>query len=109
LADELLNVLRGFDSTLNLKYNKFYIGLEKEGQPYNFVVFRPKKNQLNFELKLPQSKELDAKIEEAGLDALEYNKRYGSYTLRLTKEVIASKAGVLKELSRVAFDRRASA
>jgi hypothetical protein len=108
LADEMLEVLRGFDPTLNLKYNKFYIGLEKGGQPYNFVVFRPKKNQLNLELKLPQSKELDEKIDEAGLDALEYNKRWGVYRLRLTKEDIASKAEVLKELSRTAFERRVS-
>jgi predicted transport protein len=106
LADQMLEVLRGFDPTLNLKYNKFYIGLEKGGQPYNFVTFRPKKNQLNFELKLPQSDELDAKIDGAGLETLEYNKRWGIYRLRLTKEDIASKAEILKELARIAFDRR---
>ena len=32
LADQMLEILRGFDSTLNLKFNKFYIGLEKNGQ-----------------------------------------------------------------------------
>jgi hypothetical protein len=106
LADEMLEVLRSFDPTLNLKYNKFYIGLEKGGQPYNFVLFRPKKNHINLELKLPQLKELDEKIEQAELDALEYSKRWGVYRLRLTKHDIASKAGVLKELARTAFERR---
>jgi len=62
----MLQVLRGFDPSLNLKYNKFYIGLEKGGQPYNFVTFRPKKNHLNLELKLPQTAELDAMIDNAG-------------------------------------------
>ena len=38
LADQMLNVLRELDPSLNLKYNKFYIGLEKDGQD-NFVTF----------------------------------------------------------------------
>ena len=42
LADQLLDLLRKFDPTLTLKYNKFYIGLAKNGQPYNFVSFKPK-------------------------------------------------------------------
>ncbi len=49
------------------------------------VRSKPMKNQLNFEPKLPLSEDIDAKIEEAGLDALEYNKRWGLYKLRLTK------------------------
>ena len=86
LADQLLTVVKEIDPSLEFKYNKFYIGLSKDGQPYNFVTFRPKKNQLNFELKLPQSGELDAKIEQAGIETLEYNKRWSLYRLRLTKE-----------------------
>lgn len=108
LADDLLGVLSTFDPSLKLKFNKFYIGLDKDGQPYNFVTFRPKKNQLTLELKLPQSAELDAKIDAAGLDTLEYNKRWGIYRLRLTKDDVASKADVIKELARIAFERRAS-
>ena len=81
LADDLLGVINTFDSSLKLKYNKFYIGLEKDGQPYNFVTFRPKKNQLTLELKLPQTAETDSKIDGAGLDTLEYNKRWGVYRL----------------------------
>ena len=109
LADQMLELLRSFDPTLNLKYNKFYIGLEKDGQPYNFVMFRPKKNQLNFEFKLPQTDELDAKIDEADLNTLEYNKRWGLYRLRLTKDDIKSKSDVLRDLSQLAYERRASA
>ena len=88
----MLEILRGFDPTLNLKFNKFYIGLEKNGQAYNFVTFRPKKNLLNFEIKLPQTDDLDIKIDDAGLDTLEYNKRWGLYRLRLTKDDIESKS-----------------
>jgi hypothetical protein len=39
----LLSIAKTHDPALELKYNKFYIGLAKDGQPYNFIVFRPKK------------------------------------------------------------------
>ena len=106
LADKMLEMLKAFDPTLNLKYNKFYIGLEKNGLAYNFVQFRPKKKQLDLELHLPESEELDARIEEAGLDTLEYDKRFGRYRLRLKKEDTDSKTDVLKELSQLAYERR---
>jgi hypothetical protein len=44
------------------------------------------------ELKVPQSDELDDKIEKAGLEMLEYNKRWGWYQLQLTVKEIASQA-----------------
>lgn len=108
LADDLLLVLKQFDPSLELKYNKFYIGLSRDGQPFNFVSFRPKKNQLNLELKLPQTDDLDAKIEEAGFEALEYNKRWGLYRLRLSKEHVKNKADVIKELMQLAHERRST-
>lgn len=108
LADQLLTLLKDLDPSLELKYNKFYIGLSKDGQPYNFIQFRPRKNQIHFELKLPQSDELDAKIEEAGLVTLGYDKRWGRYRLRLTKDDVKSKVTVLKELARTAYERRSS-
>ena len=43
VADELLTVLKELDPSLEFKYNKFYIGLSKDGRPYNFVTFAPKK------------------------------------------------------------------
>lgn len=109
LADQMLEILRDMDSTLKLKYNKFYIGLEKDGQPYNFVMFRPKKKQLVFEIKLPQSDDVDTKIDDAELSTLEYSKHWGNYRLRLTQAHIKGKAEVLKELSKLAYDLKAGA
>ena len=108
LADQLLTLLKELDPSLELKYNKFYIGLSKDGRPYNFISFRPGKNQIDFELNLPQSDDLDIKIEEAGLETLEYDKRWGRYRLRLTKDDVKSKGPVLKELARTAYERRSS-
>jgi hypothetical protein len=108
LADQLLLIAKRMDPTLELKYNKFYIGLSKDGQAYNFVTFRPKKAQLNFEVKLPQSDQLDAKIEEAGLETLEYDKRWGSYRLRLTAQDLKTNEELLRDLIKTAYDRRST-
>lgn len=109
LADQLLDLLRKFDPILTLKYNKFYIGLAKNGQAFNFVSFRPKKNHTIFELGLPQTAELDNKVDEAGLGTLEYDKKWRRYRLRLTEEDIKSKSEILEELSKLAYERRVEA
>lgn len=108
LADQMLADIKELDPSLELKYNKFYIGLSKDGEPYNFVTFRPKKNFLTFEPKLTKSDEIDSLIEEVGIDTLEYNKRWGYYKLRLTADDIGSKKAVLKRLIKEAYERRAS-
>ena len=108
LADELLQIAKQFDPTLELKYNKFYIGLSRDGQPFNFVTFRPKKNQLRLELKLPETDDLNTKIENSGIETLDYDKRWGRYRLRLTKNDVKSKAEIIRELMNLAYERRAT-
>lgn len=106
LADHMLTLVKTCDPSLELKYNKFYIGLSRDGQPYNFVLFRPKKSHLNLELKIPQSEEMTAKIENAGLETLEYSSRWNQYRIRLTKEDLKTKSEILKELIQIAYERR---
>ncbi len=108
LADRVLKVLHGFDPTLNLKCNKFYIGLEKDGQPFNFVLFKPKKSHTNIEVKLPRSDEVDAEIDNADLVTLEYNRQWGCYRIRLSANDIETKSKTLEHLSRMAYERRIS-
>lgn len=106
LADQILEILREFDPTLNLKYNKIYIGIEKDGQANNFVAFKPKKSVLNFEVKIPQSEETDNLIEKAGIDTLDYDNRYKQYRLRLTEEEIRENPSILRDLAYQAYARR---
>lgn len=98
MTDDILRTLRQFDPNLQLKYNKFYIGLAKNDQPYNFVTFRPKKNTLRVEPRIPQTDETDAKLENSGLDAMEYDKRWGRYRLRISKGDLQKHAELLTEL-----------
>ena len=106
LADDLLKVIKDFDGSLELKYNKFYIGLSRDGQAFNFVEFKPQKNVLKLELALPQTDDLDSKIEAAGFDAMDYDNQWRHYRLRLTKADLSSKADSLRELMKLAYDRR---
>ncbi|MCX7627406.1 MAG: hypothetical protein N2Z69_03210 [Methylophilaceae bacterium] len=52
MVDELLEVLKQLDSSLELKFNKFYIGLARQGQADNFVIFRPQKTPIRVEPRL---------------------------------------------------------
>jgi hypothetical protein len=98
MADEILEIINSFKPGYELKYNKFYIGLAKDGQPNNFAIFRPKKNHMRLELKLPKSDEIDKIIEENELDEMGYDNRWGNYRIRLNKGEISKKKEVLKTL-----------
>jgi hypothetical protein len=86
LADEILEMVKGFYSGFELKYNKFYIGLAKDGRPNNFAIFRPRKKDLNIEIKLPQSDEVQKLIDDSNLDDMGYDTRWGNYRVRVSKQ-----------------------
>lgn len=98
MADEILTLINSFKPGYELKYNKFYIGLARNGQPNNFVVFRPKKNYMRLELKLPKSDDVDQIIESNDLDEMGYDNRWGNYRIRLNKGEISKKEEIVKTL-----------
>lgn len=105
MVDELFEIIKTLDSSLELKYNKFYIGLAKNGQPNNFVVFRPRKNKLNVEIRLEKSDEKQSELEESGLDLLDYNARWGRYRIRLGKSDIKQNEQLLTKYFKEAYER----
>jgi hypothetical protein len=98
MADEMLSIINTFKKGYELKYNKFYIGLAKDGQPNNFAIFRPKKTYMRLELKLPKSDEVDQLIEESELDEMGYDNRWGNYRIRLNKGEIGKKNEVIRTM-----------
>ena len=102
-CDELLKIVRSFDPKIELKFNKFYIGLAKAGRPNNFVIFRPKKRYVLIEPRLDQSAELDKLIADAGLDGLPYDKRWGRYRARIDKDSLLKQTGILTQLMQRAY------
>jgi len=107
MADDLFSLIRSLASGLELKYNKFYIGLATNGQPNNFVVFRPRKHGINVDVKLPQSAEVDQLCEQAGFDVMDYDKKWGNYRFRLSQEEIKKNTDLLKKLFKRAYDSQA--
>lgn len=105
LVDDMRNIVRELDSTLELKYNKFFIGFTRQGKPFNFVVFKPRKNNVQIFMKIPRSDEIDNKISESNLGSPEYS-RHDSYLFRLTKKDIEINATILKDLATLAYQRR---
>ena len=104
MVDELLEIIKTFDNDLELKYNKFYIGLAKNGQPNNFITFKPQKNSLRIEPRLKREDEMEEKLESAGLDVMDYDKRWGRYRIRLSKGDIKKHSEFLTDLLRSAYE-----
>lgn len=104
LADGLLSLIRQFAPGLELKYNKFYIGLAKGGQPSNFVIFRARKNYLRLEPRLRQSDEVQAMLTEAGLELMDYDARWRRYRIRLGKGDVEQHNELLTKLMQMAYE-----
>jgi hypothetical protein len=103
MADEFLELAKQHDPSLELKYNKFYIGLAKNGLPSNFIVFRPKKGFIRFEPKLKNSIETTERLENAGLDVMDYDAKRGRYRIRLKPGEIEKNKEILAEVVKEAF------
>lgn len=98
IADKLLTYILEFDSDAELNYNKFYIGLKINGRSKNYAIFRPKKNYLILEIKIPETEENDEIINQAEITTLNYAKRYGCYRLRINEKELSEKSTTLKQL-----------
>jgi len=104
MTDQLFTMIREMDPDFALKYNKFYIGLAKKGQPNNFVIFRPKKEWVRVEPRTARLDEIGAQLEAAGLDVMEYDSRWGRYRIRLTKEDLKKHGQLIKDLLKKVYD-----
>ena len=90
---------------MELKYNKPYIGFTKGGIAFNFATCHPRKSALNLSFKLPRSEEIDAELEQSGLDLLEYA-RWGAYRIKLVPGDVTNHKELLKKLLNEAYKNR---
>ena len=108
MVNGLLELAKQFDPKLELTYKKHYIGLSRDGAPFNFVIFQPKKSTVTLAVRMPKVADVDAKIDQSDLDELQYDAHFGRYRLRLSAIDLKDKAPVLRELIQLAYDRRAA-
>lgn len=106
LADELLVIAQEIDPTLSFNYTKFYIGIFKDKQTFNFISIRPRKNATNIDIKLARDNSIDKRIEQSGIETLPYDERCDAYRLILRKEDIRDNKDLLKELLQLSYKNR---
>ncbi len=102
LADQLLQIVHEVEPAMTLKYNKNYIGLARDGVADNFVQMRPRQQHVIAEFRIPRSDELSSRLEEQGIEMLEYSTRWGRYRIRLTASDVATRRDLLLQLVQVA-------
>ena len=98
LMDRLFELVKEGDPEVELKYNKFYVGLVKDGRADNYVQFRPQKTSVKLEVRLPRSDEVDTLLEDAEIETLEYSSRWARYRIRVTEKDLKTQADLLRQL-----------
>lgn len=66
--------------------------------PTTFITFRPRKENLIAEFRVPRTDEVTTLIEDSGLESLTHDKGWGRYRVRLTKEDLAKHRDLLVDL-----------
>lgn len=106
LMDRLFDLVKEADPEIELKYNKFYVGLTKDGRADNYAQFRPQKASVVFEIRLPRSDETDKVLEDAGIETLGYSARWVRYRIRVTDKDFKTHTELFKQLIGEARERR---
>jgi len=83
MVDQFIELVKKIDEGYELKYNKFYIGITKNGKASNFFSLVPKKNFIQFNPRLTDSPETTNEIEEAGLTIISHSSRNRSYKIKM--------------------------
>lgn len=97
-VDQLFGMVKTLDPTLELMYNKFYIGLGRQGVASLFTLFRPRKGFVRMEPRLAKSAELEERLEAAGLDVMEYDSRWGRYRINMQPGDIEKHKDLLQDI-----------
>ena len=98
MMDRLFELVKEVDPDVELKYNKFYVGLVREGRADNYVQFRPQKSSVKLEVRLPKSDEIDSLLNEADIETLEYSSRWARYRIRVTDADLDKNSELLRGL-----------
>jgi Domain of unknown function (DUF5655) len=103
-TDNLLKLVNEVEPKAKLTYKKYYIGLEVDGSPRNFVQFKPQKAQVIMTIKLPPSPEVDAQLKDADIDPLKYDTQFGRYRVKIADAVNDKQREALLRLIRQAWE-----
>lgn len=103
VADQVYRIASSHVDELQLNFNQHYIGFIVGNKPLNFCVVKPRKKYALVELKVPQSDDIDAKLQAAGYDV---DWRDNHYLLQTTVEEVRQHPGLLSDLLKLAYEQR---
>lgn len=104
LADDILKLIDDIVQGYSLKYNKHYIGLQKDGISKNFVSFVPRKKVMLLHVKHDLSDGIEKLLAESDFDILSYDRQWKQYRLRLSGKDIESNTEALVKLITMAYE-----
>lgn len=103
IVDKIFNSLDDYTKGYDLKYNKHYIGISKNGQTQNFISFTPKKKFVYFTARGDENKNLLDKFDASGLE-IKYN-RWKYYEVKIySLEDFNNNIELFKELTKLSYD-----
>ena len=103
LVDKVIDLAREKDSSLAPKYNKYYIGLARNGIADNFIALRPRQKWIIFQAKVASNPELTQRLEDAGLEVMAYERRFKFYKIRLDEKELAENIELIREIISMAY------
>ena len=103
LCDRIKDDINEFAPSFELKYNKYYIGMNKEGVSKNFVSIYPRKTNVILTIRLDQNEETSNRLVETDLEILNYDRQWKAYRIKLNKDDYEKNQELLKGLMKKAY------
>lgn len=101
-ADDVLQLVNSFSDPVDFKYNKYYIGLQRDGVADNFIQLIPRKKYMTLQFRIEYSEALEAQIEEWGFTTLPYDKQWKRFRIQVDPSQVKKDKTQLLELVRMA-------
>lgn len=98
LTEKILSDLGEITDEYSLKYNKYYIGIEKNNMANNFISFIPRKTVVILNIKHEKVEEIDELLENSDFEMLSYDKQWKQYRIKLSEKDVASNTDLLRKL-----------
>lgn len=93
LVDELLTYVQEIAPGYQLNYNKYYVGLTKDGISKNFVYFKPRKQRVILHAKITRSEEI-----EKNMQGIDYDWKGNFCRIYLDAETAKEKKNLIVDL-----------
>jgi hypothetical protein len=97
-VDSLVSIAKQFDPKIELTYKVAYCGLARNGLSDNYLIFKPRKNHVGFQIRLPRSDDMTLRIEESNMTLLGYKSKWGRYLLQLKEEDLVKEEALITDL-----------